>query len=57
MDMSLIQDGNATVEHNVPGSVFYDDVLQLWSQTKTNYTPTLVVPTAARAAIPTGARA
>jgi imidazolonepropionase-like amidohydrolase len=43
MDMSLIQDGNATVEHNVPGSTFYSDVLQFWSQTKTNYTPTLVV--------------
>ncbi|MFC7538013.1 amidohydrolase family protein [Sphingomonas sp. GCM10030256] len=43
MDMSLIQDGNATVEHNVPGSTFYGDVLQFWSQTKTNYTPTLVV--------------
>jgi imidazolonepropionase-like amidohydrolase/Tol biopolymer transport system component len=43
MDMSLIQDGNATVEHNVPGSVFYDDVLQMWSQTEVNYTPTLVV--------------
>jgi imidazolonepropionase-like amidohydrolase/Tol biopolymer transport system component len=43
MDMSLIQDGNATVEHNVPGSVFYQDVLQLWSQTGVNYTPTLVV--------------
>ena len=43
MDMSLIQDGNATVEHNVPGSTFYSDVIQMWSQTKTNYTPTLVV--------------
>jgi imidazolonepropionase-like amidohydrolase len=43
MDMSLIQDGNSTVEHNVPGSVFYGDVLQMWSQTKVNYTPTLVV--------------
>ncbi|MBA2466894.1 MAG: PD40 domain-containing protein [Sphingomonas sp.] len=43
MDMSLIADGNATVEHNVPGEVFYGDVLQFWSQTKTNYTPTLVV--------------
>jgi imidazolonepropionase-like amidohydrolase len=41
--MSLIQDGNATVEHNVPGSTFYSDVIQLWTQTKTNYTPTLVV--------------
>jgi len=43
MDMSLIQDGNATIEHNVPGNTFYNDVLQMWSQTKTNYTPTLVV--------------
>jgi imidazolonepropionase-like amidohydrolase/Tol biopolymer transport system component len=43
MDMSLIQDGNATIEHNVPGSTFYGDVLQMWSQTRTNYTPTLVV--------------
>jgi imidazolonepropionase-like amidohydrolase/Tol biopolymer transport system component len=43
MDMSLIQDGNATVEHNVPGSTFYSDVIQFWTQTKTNYTPTLVV--------------
>ena len=43
MDMTLIADGNATVEHNVPGSTFYSDVIQFWSQTKTNYTPTLVV--------------
>ncbi len=43
MDMSLIQDGNATVEHNVPGETFYSDVIQFWTQTRTNYTPTLVV--------------
>ncbi|MBM6577465.1 PD40 domain-containing protein [Microvirga sp. SRT01] len=43
MDMSLVQDGNSTVEHNVPLENFYNDVVQLWSQTKTNYTPTLVV--------------
>ncbi|OQW45985.1 MAG: amidohydrolase [Proteobacteria bacterium SG_bin6] len=43
MDMSLVMDGNSTVEHNVPLSVFYQDVVQLWGQTKTNYTPTLVV--------------
>ncbi|HYG48878.1 MAG TPA: amidohydrolase family protein [Allosphingosinicella sp.] len=43
MDMSLIQDGNATVEHNVPVEHFYDDVVSFWTQTKTNYTPTLVV--------------
>ncbi len=43
MDISLIQDGNSTVEHNLPLEYFYDDVVSLWSQTKTNYTPTLVV--------------
>jgi imidazolonepropionase-like amidohydrolase/Tol biopolymer transport system component len=43
LDVSLIQDGNATVEHNVPLNVFYDDLVSLWSQTRTNYTPTLVV--------------
>lgn len=43
MDISLIQDGNATLEHNLPVETFYDDVVSLWTQTKTNYTPTLVV--------------
>ena len=43
MDVSLVQDGNSTVEHNVPLEVFYGDLVQLWTQTKTNYTPTLVV--------------
>ena len=43
MDMSLIADGNATVEHNVPGETFYSDVIQFWTQTNTDYTPTLVV--------------
>ncbi|MEN2787884.1 amidohydrolase family protein [Sphingomonas qilianensis] len=43
LDISLIQDGNATLEHNMPVETFYADVLSLWSQTKTNYTPTLVV--------------
>ena len=43
MDISLIQDGNSTLEHNLPVEHFYDDVVSLWSQTRTNYTPTLVV--------------
>lgn len=43
MDVTLIQDGNATVEHNIPLEHFYDDLVSFWSQTKTNYTPTLVV--------------
>jgi imidazolonepropionase-like amidohydrolase/Tol biopolymer transport system component len=43
MDISLVQDGNATLEHNLPVEHFYDDVVSLWTQSKTNYTPTLVV--------------
>ncbi len=43
LDLTLIQDGNSTVEHNVPLDVFYADLISLWTQTKTNYTPTLVV--------------
>ncbi|WP_372587569.1 MULTISPECIES: amidohydrolase family protein [Sphingomonas] len=43
MDVSLIQDGNSTVEHNVPLAIFYADLVSLWTQTKTYYTPTLVV--------------
>ncbi|MBS0332544.1 MAG: amidohydrolase, partial [Proteobacteria bacterium] len=43
MDITLVQDGDSTLEHNVPVERFYDDVVSFWSQTKTNYTPTLVV--------------
>jgi imidazolonepropionase-like amidohydrolase len=42
-DVTLIADGNSTVEHNVPLEYFYDDLVSFWTQTKTNYTPTLVV--------------
>ena len=41
--ITLVADGNATVEHNIPVSTFYDDLVSFWTQTKTNYTPTLVV--------------
>jgi imidazolonepropionase-like amidohydrolase/Tol biopolymer transport system component len=43
MDITLVQDGNSTLEHNLPVEHFYDDVVSFWSQTRTNYTPTLVV--------------
>ena len=43
LDLTLIADGNTTVEHNLPLGVFYEDVLQFFSQSKTGYTPTLVV--------------
>lgn len=43
MDMTILADGNSTLEHNVPVDVFYDDVLQFFGQSNSNYTPTLVV--------------
>jgi len=43
MDMNLIADGNSTIEHNIPVDVMYEDVLQFFSQSQTNYTPTIVV--------------
>lgn len=43
MDLSMIADGNTAIEHNLPQSTLYDDVLQFWGQTNVAYTPTLVV--------------
>jgi imidazolonepropionase-like amidohydrolase len=43
MDLSLVADGNSALEHNLPQSTLYDDVLQFWSQTNVAYTPTLGV--------------
>ena len=44
MDMTLIQDGNCHASSTISrSSVFYDDSSSFWTQTKTNYTPTLVV--------------
>ena len=43
MDLSMVADGNSTIEHNLPQSMLYDDVLQFWGQTEVAYTPTLVV--------------
>ena len=43
MDMNIIADGNSTLEHNIPLGVMYEDVLQMFGQSDTNYTPTLVV--------------
>jgi imidazolonepropionase-like amidohydrolase/Tol biopolymer transport system component len=43
MDMSMLADGNTSLEHNLPPERFYDDVLQFWPRTGVAYTPTLVV--------------
>ncbi len=43
MDMTIIADGNTTLEHNIPQARLYEDVLSFFSQTRVGYTPTLVV--------------
>ena len=43
MDLSMVADGNSAIEHNLPQSMLYDDVLQFWGQTDVAYTPTLGV--------------
>ena len=42
-NMNMIVDGHTGIEHSVPVAKIYDDVLQLWSKSKTGYTPTLIV--------------
>jgi imidazolonepropionase-like amidohydrolase len=42
-NMTEIVDGHTGIEHATPLVAFYDDVRQLWSQTKVGYTPTFVV--------------
>ncbi|WP_085219443.1 amidohydrolase family protein [Allosphingosinicella indica] len=42
-DITLIQDGNTTLEHSIPQAALYKDVLDFFGQTKVGYTPTLGV--------------
>jgi imidazolonepropionase-like amidohydrolase len=42
-NMNEIVDGHTGIEHALSIARGYDDVVQLWSQTKTGYTPTLGV--------------
>lgn len=42
-DITLIADGNTSLEHNFPQSVLYEDVVSFFAQTKVAYNPTLVV--------------
>lgn len=42
-NMSMIMDGHTGVEHNIPVAPVYKDVTTLWGNSKTGYTPTLVV--------------
>jgi len=43
MDMSMVVDGNTSIEHNLPQAEIYDDVIQLYGQSEVAYTPTLMV--------------
>ncbi|WP_347922257.1 amidohydrolase family protein [Pontimicrobium sp. SW4] len=42
-NMTMVIDGHTGVEHNIPISPVYKDVLTLWENSNTGYTPTLVV--------------
>ena len=42
-NMTMVVDGHTGVEHSIPVANAYEDVMQLWSGTKTGYTPTLIV--------------
>jgi hypothetical protein len=42
-NMTMVVDGHTGVEHTLPVEVIYEDVKDLWSQSQTGYTPTLLV--------------
>jgi len=42
-NLTMILDGHTSIEHNIPVAPLYDDVIQLWSASKTANTPTLIV--------------
>ena len=42
-NMSMIFDGHTGIEHNIPVAPIYKDILSLWKNSKTGYTPTLIV--------------
>jgi imidazolonepropionase-like amidohydrolase/Tol biopolymer transport system component len=42
-NMSMINDGHTTIEHNIPIAQLHQDVINLWKNSTTGYTPTLIV--------------
>lgn len=42
-NLTMIIDGHTGIEHSIPLAAVYSDVNQLWSQSQTAYTPTLIV--------------
>ncbi len=42
-NMTMIADGHTGIEHSIPVSPAYKDVIEFWNQTNVAYTPTLIV--------------
>ncbi len=42
-NLTMVVDGHTGIEHSIPVPRAYEDVLQLWSKSRTGYTPTLIV--------------
>ncbi|TAF33618.1 MAG: amidohydrolase [Cytophagales bacterium] len=42
-NMTMILDGHTSIEHNIPVAPLYNDVVKLWSASKTVNAPTLIV--------------
>jgi len=42
-NMTMVIDGHTGVEHNIPVTPVYKDVLELWGKSEVGYTPTLIV--------------
>lgn len=42
-NLAMINDGHTTIEHNLPIAPLYADVVNLWKNAGTAYTPTLIV--------------
>jgi imidazolonepropionase-like amidohydrolase/Tol biopolymer transport system component len=42
-NMNMIADGHTGIEHSIPVTPVYKDVISLWNNTKVAYTPTLIV--------------
>lgn len=42
-NLSMIMDGHTGIEHNLPVATLYNDVVKMWTESKTGYTPTLIV--------------
>jgi imidazolonepropionase-like amidohydrolase/Tol biopolymer transport system component len=42
-NITMVIDGHTGVEHNIPVAPVYKDVLEIWGESGTGYTPTLIV--------------